>query len=79
MHPLLIIVLRRVVLSRPWCAREARPDVIREPYVWPRRQRRSRVTSTQAPNRSSFLQDAIDILGDRWTYLVLVDERRFLC
>jgi DNA-binding HxlR family transcriptional regulator len=51
---------------------EARPDASREPHVWPRRQRRSSVTSSQTPNRSPFLQDAIDILGDRWTYLVLV-------
>ncbi|HJY79691.1 MAG TPA: helix-turn-helix domain-containing protein [Candidatus Binatia bacterium] len=47
------------------------PGVGREPQGQPRRQRRSSVTSIQAPNRSPFLQDAIDILGDRWTYLVL--------
>jgi DNA-binding HxlR family transcriptional regulator len=51
---------------------EARPDASREAHVWPGRQRRSRVTSSQTPHRSPFLQDAIDILGDRWTYLVLV-------
>jgi len=51
---------------------EARPEASREPHVWPRRQRRSSMTSSQAPNRSPFLQDAIDILGDRWTYLVLI-------
>jgi DNA-binding HxlR family transcriptional regulator len=51
---------------------EIRSGAGREPHVWPRRQRRSRVTSSQAPNRSPLLQDAIDILGDRWTYLVLV-------
>jgi DNA-binding HxlR family transcriptional regulator len=29
------------------------------------------VISSGAPNHGPFLQDAIDILGDRWTYLVL--------
>jgi DNA-binding HxlR family transcriptional regulator len=51
---------------------EADADASRTPQGRRHRQRRSRVTSAQAPNRSPFLQDAIDILGDRWTYLVLV-------
>jgi DNA-binding HxlR family transcriptional regulator len=50
---------------------EDRPDASREPHVWKQRQRRSRVISSEAPNHGPFLQDAIDILGDRWTYLVL--------
>jgi DNA-binding HxlR family transcriptional regulator len=50
---------------------EGRPDASRKPHVWPHRQRRSRMISSEAPNHGPFLQDAIDIIGDRWTYLIL--------
>jgi DNA-binding HxlR family transcriptional regulator len=41
-----------------------------EPYAWLRRQRRSKVTSSQVQNPGPF-EHALDILGDRWTYLVV--------
>ncbi len=50
---------------------EGRSGVSGEPHVWPRRQRRSTSISSEARTRGPFVQDAIDILGDRWTYLVL--------
>jgi len=39
-------------------------------YSWPRRQRRSNAISSR--DRQPFLYDAIDILGDRWTYILLI-------
>jgi DNA-binding HxlR family transcriptional regulator len=39
-------------------------------YLWPRRQRRS--SAIPSRDRQPFLHDAIDILGDRWTYLLLI-------
>ena len=39
-------------------------------HLWLRRQRRSSAISST--DRQPFLHDAIDILGDRWTYLVLI-------
>ena len=50
---------------------EDRSGEVGEPHLWPRRQRRSTAISSQARTRGPFVQDAIDILGDRWTYLVL--------
>ena len=39
-------------------------------YPWPRRQRRSSAISSR--DRQPFLHDAVDILGDRWTYILLI-------
>jgi DNA-binding HxlR family transcriptional regulator len=47
-----------------------------------RRRRRSSAISSKAARTGPFLHDAIDVLGDRWTYLVLIATfygiRRFM-
>lgn len=43
-----------------------------EPHLQPRRQRRSSVISSTPTSHGLFLHDAIDVLGDRWTYSVLI-------
>jgi len=51
---------------------EHRSSEFGEPYLQLRRQRRSKVISSKPPSHGLFVQDAIDVLGDRWAYLVLI-------
>lgn len=51
---------------------EKRPSGGRDIYPAVRRRRRSSAISSKASRTGPFLHDAIDVLGDRWTYLVVI-------
>jgi len=48
-------------------------------YPEMRRRRRSSAISSKAARTGPFLHDAIDVLGDRWTYLVLIATFYGIC
>ncbi|MEA2678551.1 MAG: hypothetical protein QOK03_273, partial [Candidatus Binataceae bacterium] len=51
----------------------------RSTYPEMRRRRRSSAISSKAGRTGPFLHDAIDVLGDRWTYLVLIATFYGIC
>jgi DNA-binding HxlR family transcriptional regulator len=51
---------------------EDRSSEVGEPYLQPRRRRRSGAISSIPLSHGLFVHDAVDVLGDRWTYLVLI-------
>jgi len=58
---------------------EKRSSVGRDTYPRVRRRRRSSAISSKAARTAPFLHDAIDVLGDRWTYLVVIATFYGIC
>ena len=60
------------VVSADEISMETRSSVAFDADPRTRRRRRSTAVSSKAAPTGPFLYDAIDVLGDRWTYLVLI-------